>query len=224
VPADYQLTGWLNGHRVRMSDCFEMSDLEAQIWSERLHELSHREESDDVEMDWPHIRKLIGYHCNFRNQGGTPMYERVRGKRGSRELRRSGASEACICCGLPDIPGSLTFAHIHSHDAQLSPRKDPTRVFCLCWTHHHGFYDQGYISTLKLLELERIWIEEPRRRPKPHPRDVEVAQKVTARKLRRNCIWNQKKPERSATFNPNARGEWDHPDVVFAKQLMLLER
>jgi hypothetical protein len=41
----------------------------------------------------------------------------------------------------------------------LSPRHDPTRGFRLCWHHHHGCYDQGYISTMNLLKVEDIWIE-----------------------------------------------------------------
>jgi hypothetical protein len=100
-------------------------------------------------------RELIGdeERC-FCNADGSPIYERV-----GNELRRIGATTNCIVCGLPASPGLLTFAHINMRDLHLSPRRDPTRVFCLCWNHHHGCYDQGYISTMELLEAELVWIE-----------------------------------------------------------------
>jgi hypothetical protein len=41
-------------------------------------------------------------------------------------------------------------------DLHLSPRRDATRVFRLCWQQHHGCYDQDYISTLELLRAERF--------------------------------------------------------------------
>jgi hypothetical protein len=76
-----------------------------------------------------------------------------------------------------DLPGVLTFAHIHIQDLALLPVSDASRVFCLCWHHHHGCYDQGYISTLELLQAEEIWIQN-RRRPKPHPRDIAMMRRV----------------------------------------------
>ena len=77
------------------------------------------------------------------------LYIRVSDKRGS-QLRRIDATEACIVCGMPALPGVAAFAHIHMRDLILSPACDRTRVFCLCWHHHHGCYDQGYISTIEL--------------------------------------------------------------------------
>jgi hypothetical protein len=90
------------------------------------------------------------------------LYVRVCAKRGS-QLRRIGATDHCIVCGMPALPGVAAFAHIHMRDLVLSPAGDPTRVFCLRWHHHHGCYDQGYISTMKLLQAEAIWIENKRR-------------------------------------------------------------
>jgi hypothetical protein len=74
------------------------------------------------------------------------------------------------------LPDWLTFAHIHKEDLHLSDG-DPTRVFRLCWNHHNGSYRQYRISTEELLECERVWIEEPARRPQPPPRDVELLQR-----------------------------------------------
>jgi hypothetical protein len=106
----------------------------------------------------------------------APVYIRARGNQGP-ELQRAGATAHCIVCGIPDLPGVLTFAHIHIQDLALLPVSDASRVFCLCWHHHHGCYDQGYISTLELLQAEEIWIQN-RRRPKPHPRDIAMMRRV----------------------------------------------
>jgi hypothetical protein len=57
------------------------------------------------------------------------VFERVSGSQGM-QLRRRGATDACIVCGMPALPGVLTFAHIHLRDLHLSPHNDPTRVFC----------------------------------------------------------------------------------------------
>jgi hypothetical protein len=83
-----------------------------------------------------------------------------------------------------------------------SPLKDPTRVFCLCWHHHHGCYDQGYISTRQILEAEMVWIEN-KQRPKPHPRDIELMQRVRRGQIPRVCVWTNDKGERLPTFEPN---------------------
>jgi hypothetical protein len=94
---------------------------------------------------------------------------KVRTRKGVGRCRR-GATTHCIYCGLPNW---LTFAHIHREDLHLSGG-DPTRVFCLCWNHHNGAYRQYRILTEELLEYERIWIEEPARRPQPPSRDDEL--------------------------------------------------
>jgi hypothetical protein len=102
--------------------------------------------------------RLVGYGRNFLGVRGEPMYMRVPANRGS-QLRRIGAADHCIVCGMPALPGVTPFAHIHMRDLHLSPHQHATRVFCLCWHHHHGCYDQGYISTLDLLRAEEVWIE-----------------------------------------------------------------
>jgi len=105
-----------------------------------------------VNMQKSRIRELIGdERRGFTNPDGSPMYERVK-----HHLRRVGTTNHCIVCGMPDLPAVLAFAHIHFDDLHLSPRNDPTRVFRLCWHHHHGCYDQGYISTVELLETRRL--------------------------------------------------------------------
>jgi hypothetical protein len=104
---------------------------------------------------------------------------RVRTSKGVGRCRR-GATTHCIFCGLPDW---LTFAHIHPEDLLLSDG-DPTRVFRLCWNHHPGAYRQYRISTEQLLEYERIWIEDPARRPQPPSRDDELLQRP-----RLGCEW-----------------------------------
>jgi uncharacterized protein Usg len=79
----------------------------------------------------------------------TRKYARVSGNRGQ-ELRRVDATEACIVCGMPDLPGVLTFAHIHMRDLHLAPDYDPRRVFYLYWHHHHGCYDLNRIHATLL--------------------------------------------------------------------------
>ena len=95
----------------------------------------------------------------------------------------------------------LTFAHIHQCDSPSSPRNDPTRVSCLCWHHHHGYYDQGYISTMELRQAEEIWIQN-KRRPKPHPRDVALMKRVAKGEVVRQFAWT----ERRNAWSPN--GHW----------------
>ena len=128
------------------------------------------------------------------------IYTRVSANRGS-QLRRIGATDNCILCGIPALPGVVAFAHIHMRDLELSPAMDPTRVFCLCWHHHHGCSDQGYISTIELLEAEAIWIE-GKRRPKPHARDTILMKRVQGGTVVRHCVWTEKRAERRPTFDP----------------------
>jgi hypothetical protein len=130
---------------------------------------------------------------------GAANYARVSAN-GRSQLRRLGATGACIVCGMPGLPGVLTFAHIHLRDLQLSPRNDPTRVFCLCWQHHHGGYDQGYISTIELLWAEEIWIQN-KRRPKPHPRDIALMKRVVNGEVVRQCAWTERRGARRADTN-----------------------
>jgi hypothetical protein len=147
---------------------------------------------------------LVGIERDFRDLNGRRMYIRVQANRGS-QLRRIGAAEACIVCGMPALPGVTAFAHIHMRDLHLSPCNDATRVFCLCWHHHHGCYDQGYISTVELLRAEEIWIEN-RRRPKPHSRDIAMMKGVKAGEQLRHCVWTKRRAVRSATFDPDSGG------------------
>jgi hypothetical protein len=111
----------------------------------------------------------------------NPNYKVVAG-----QLRRMGATTHCIVCGLPNVRGVLTFAHIHDEDLHLSPGRNPDGVFCLCWNHHHAVYDQHRISTAELIEREQIWIEHPERRPSPHPRDIEFMQRPSS-----GCVWTE---------------------------------
>ena len=72
------------------------------------------------------LRELIGHKDRgFCNPDGNPMYVRK-----GEELRRRGATDNCIVCGIPALPGVMTFAHIHARDLDLSPGKDYSRV-CL---------------------------------------------------------------------------------------------
>ena len=93
---------------------------------------------------------------------------------------RLGANKACIVCGL-DIPGTLTAAHIHPEDVTLTTY-GLERVFCLCWIHHYGFYDQGYITTADLLCAEDVWILGTNR-PVPLAHDLMVAEKLQSKQL-----------------------------------------
>ena len=95
---------------------------------------------------------LIGNQRDLLGTDGRQMYMRVPAKQGS-QLRRIGATDNCVVCGMPALPGVTAFAHIDMRDLHLSPCNDPTRVFRLCWHHHHGCYDQGYIATIELLSL-----------------------------------------------------------------------
>ena len=148
--------------------------------------------------------QLIGREDqDFCYPDGSPMYKRV-----GKQLHRVGATDNCIVCGMPAFPGVVAFAHIHMRDLDWSPLKDPTRVFCLCWHHHHGCYDQGYISTKELLEAEMVWIEN-KRRPEPHPRDAELIWRVQSGKVTRICVWTNKREERLPTFEPNRPGPLD---------------
>lgn len=149
------------------------------------------------------LLSLVGDEARgFRNPDGTPMYTVVRAHKGS-QLRRVGATENCIICGIPEVPGVVAFAHIHMRDLHLSPMRDPTRVFCLCWLHHHGFYDQGYISTMQLLEAEATWVEN-RRRPRPHSRDLALIRRIQAGELKRDCAWTKSRVQRIPVFPANA--------------------
>jgi hypothetical protein len=97
----------------------------------------------------------------------------------------------------------LAFAHIHRRDLHLSLRNDPTRVFCLCGHHHHGGYDQGYISTIELLRAEEIWISN-KSRPKPHPRDVALMKRVENSEVVRQCAWTEWRDTRRPVANPES--------------------
>jgi hypothetical protein len=106
---------------------------------------------------------------------------------------------------MPGLPGVTAFAHIHVRDRHLSPCNDATRVFCLCWHHHHGCYDQGYISTVELLRAEWTWIEN-NRRPKPHSRDIALMKGVKAGERLRHCVWTEERAVRNPEFDPHSGG------------------
>jgi hypothetical protein len=155
---------------------------------------------------------LIGISRDFYDRDGGQMYIRAAANRGP-QLRRRGATEACIVCGIPALPGTTAFAHIHWRDVHLSPRSDPTRVFCLCWHHHHGCYDQGYIITIGLLRAEEVWVEN-KRRPKPHRRDIAMMKRVSNGDVTRQCAWTEKRLERRPIFYPS----YPPPPFVRAKR------
>jgi hypothetical protein len=117
------------------------------------------------------------------------IFVRVSAGRGS-QLRRVGATNNCVVCGMPTLPGVLAFGHIRIRDLHLSVPRDATRVFCLCWHRHHGCYDQSYISTAEPLKAEEIWIEN-QRRPKPHSRDVALMKRVKAGGVDRHRVWTE---------------------------------
>lgn len=129
---------------------------------------------------------LVGYVRNFCSLQGERMYIRAPASHGS-HLRRIGATDHCIVCGILDLPGVLAFAHIHIHDLALSPDGDPSRVF----------------STVVLLQAEDVWIQN-RRRPKPHPRDIAMMKRVKDGDAVRQCVWNEKRVNRRAVVNPES--------------------
>ena len=67
------------------------------------------------------------------------------------QLRRRGADDACITCGLA-IRSALTWAHVHPGHGE-----DERRVFRLCCTCHR-LYDHGLIETTELLYAEINWL------------------------------------------------------------------
>jgi hypothetical protein len=70
----------------------------------------------------------------------------------------------------------------------------------LCWRHHHGCYDQAYISTAELLQAEDVWIAN-KLRPKPHRRDIAMMKRVRDGGMIRHCIWTEKPVARQAVGN-----------------------
>ena len=132
----------------------------------------------------------------------APGFVRVSGSPGG-QLRRLGVTDACIVCGMPALPGVATSAHIHARDLHLSPRNDPSGVFCLVWHHHHGGYDQGYISTMELLQAEEIWTQN-KRRPQPHPHDVALMKRAENGEVVRQCAWTERRDPRRAVANSDS--------------------
>jgi hypothetical protein len=135
-----------------------------EVFERNVGDTHARSDSDGPRKESPPKRiltdevYLVGWARDFCGKDGRQMYMRTSANRGS-QLRRAGATEACIFCGMPALPGTTAFAHIHWRDLHLSPYQDPTRVFCLCWHHHHGW---GYIATIELLRAEEFWIENKR--------------------------------------------------------------
>jgi hypothetical protein len=74
-------------------------------------------------------------------------------------------------------------------------------VFCLCWQHHHGLYDQGYVSTDLLLQAEQVWLEN-KGRPKPHARDTDFIQRINDGAVIRHSVWTDKRIERRPIYHP----------------------
>jgi hypothetical protein len=52
----------------------------------------------------------------------APGFVRVSGSQGG-QLRRLGATSACIVCGMPGLPGVLTFAHIYERHIGSTVRR-----------------------------------------------------------------------------------------------------
>jgi hypothetical protein len=128
----------------------------------------------------------------------------VSANRGS-NYSRIGAVDNRIVYGMPALPGVATFAHIHARGLHLSPRNDTSRVFCLCWHHHQGCCDRGYISTMELLQVEEIWIQN-KRRSQPHPRDVALMKRAENGEVVRQCAgmerWDARRPVANLNFSP----------------------
>ena len=143
--------------------------------------------------------QLIGLGTDFRNRDGSRMYAQRSGSHGQ-ELFRLGATSHCIVCGMPNIPGVLSFAHIHRRDTHLSLYGDERRVFRLCWGHHHGGYDQNWISTEELLEAEAVWFADTPK-PKPHRRDIAFMQRAAAGGRKHICAWKERREVRIARFD-----------------------
>ncbi|WP_428391626.1 hypothetical protein [Lichenicoccus sp.] len=76
------------------------------------------------------------------------------------QLRRRGAQDGCITCGLT-IVSALTWAHVHPGQGE-----DARRVFRLCWTCHR-LYDHGLVETHELLVAEEAWCVGSRPEPAP---------------------------------------------------------
>jgi hypothetical protein len=122
---------------------------------------------------------------NFRNPGRSQMYVVRTGSHGQKLFRR-GATSHCIICGMPDVPGALSFAHIHRRDSHLSP---------------HGDYDQNWISTEELLEPEAVWFTDTPR-PKPHRQDIAFMQRAAAGGRQHICARKERREVQIARFDP----------------------
>lgn len=81
---------------------------------------------------------LVGYGRNLLDRQGEPMYFRARANRGS-QLRRIGATDNCIVCGMPTLP---ICPHSYARSASVAV-PGYHAGFRLCWHHHHECYDQG---------------------------------------------------------------------------------
>ena len=92
----------------------------------------------------------------------------------------------------------------------LAPEGDRRRVFRLCWQHHHGGYDQGYLTTSDLLEAEKLWITEPENRLQPHPRDIALMRRVATGEIKPKSQW--------VCGDPTARSERARKAVVNRRQ------
>jgi hypothetical protein len=128
-------------------------------------------------------------------------------RREGRYLCRVGADDGCIWCGMPDLPGFLTWARVHERprDLRLSPDRSDKRAFRLCWSHHHGCYDQNYITTKQLIEAEDAWIAG--RRPKPHLRDRALVKNIKAGRLTHDCRWTWRRDLKTGKMAPTQRRE-----------------
>ena len=71
----------------------------------------------------------------------------------------------------------------------------------MCWGHHHGGYDQNWISTEELLEAEAVGFADTPK-PKPHRRDIAFMQRAAAGGRKHICAWKERREVRIARFDP----------------------
>jgi hypothetical protein len=93
---------------------------------------------------------MLAPHCTTPDElGWSFTSRRTWSSRWDQATARGLTDEEVYLVGI-----GRDFYDCDGRDLHLSPRNDPTRVFCLCWHHHHGCFDQGYITTVGLLKAE----------------------------------------------------------------------
>jgi hypothetical protein len=66
----------------------------------------------------------------------------------------------------------------------------------------HFLRDAGVAGRDSVRAAEEIWIEN-QRRPKPHPRDVDLMKRVKAGVVDRRCVWTERRVARRAVVSPD---------------------